>query len=164
MVEIVTETDKINIFKEWLVANGAKFLKIEWPRLDTTGGVRGAVATDFIATNEPMVEIPAHLMMSPPVAFASDIGVYLRQNKDILKSDLLLTIFIMSERSKGSESFFHPFLQILPQPGTIASWLDEDLLHLQVYQNYDILFLSIISDDVGYVVFKDTRVSFIDTF
>ena len=154
MVETNSETDNINIFKEWLVANGAKFPKIEWPSIDTTSGVRGAVATEVIATNEPMIEIPAHMMMSPPVAFASDIGVYLRQNKDILKSDLLLTIFIMSERSKGSESFFHPFLQILPEPGTIASWLDEDLLHLQVYQNYDLLFLPVISDDGGNFVFK----------
>ena len=124
--------DKIDIFKKWLEVNGAKYPKIEWPSLDTTGGVRGAVAIDEIATNEAMIEIPGHIMMSPPVAYASEIGTYLRQNRDLLKADMLLTVFIMSERRKGMASFFHPFLQILPEPGTIANWPDADLLQLQV--------------------------------
>lgn len=124
--------DDISRFKKWLEANGAKFPKVEWPSLDTTGGVRGATAIDNIATNEVMIEIPNHIMMSPPVAFASDIGSLLRQNSDILRTDLLLSVFIMSERSKGERSFFYPFLRILPVPGTVANWDDKDLLHLQV--------------------------------
>lgn len=157
MNDTISVIEKIHIFKVWLVANGARFPKIEWPSLDTTGGVRGAVATAAISTNEAMIEIPAHMMMSPPIAFASDIGVYLRQNKDILKSDLLLTVFIMSERSKGSSSFFYPFLQILPEPGTIASWLDKDLLHLQVDKNCQVLFTSIIYHDYYNLVRKLLR-------
>ena len=130
--EMIAEDDDITVFKKWLETNGAKFPKIEWPSLDTTGGVRGATAIESIATNEVMIEIPGHMMMSPPVAFASDIGALLRQNSDILRTDILLSVFIMSERSKGAESFFYPFLRILPEPGTIANWQDKDLLHIQV--------------------------------
>jgi hypothetical protein len=125
-------SDEIALFKKWLEVNGAKFPKIEWPSLDTTGGVRGATAIETVATNEVMIEIPGHLMMSPPAAFASEIGPLLRQNTDLLRTDLLLSVFIMSERSKGPDSFFYPFLRILPEPGTIANWHDNDLLHLQV--------------------------------
>lgn len=122
----------IEIFQEWLAINGAKYPKIEWPSSNTNSGIRGAVAIESIESNEAMIEIPAHIMMSPPVAFGSDIGIYLRQNKDILKTDLLLCVFIMSERAKGEASFFCPFLKILPEPGTIANWSDKDLLLLQV--------------------------------
>jgi hypothetical protein len=126
------EDNDILIFKKWLEVNGAKFSKIEWPSLDTTGGVRGAVAIETILADEVMLEIPGHLLMSPPIAYASDIGPYLKQNKDILKTDLMLSVFIMSERSKGVDSFYYPFLKILPEPGTIATWTDEDLMLLQV--------------------------------
>ena len=130
--EMSAEDVDIAVFKKWLETNGAKFPKIEWPSLDTTGGVRGATAIESIGTNEVMIEIPGHMMMSPPVAYASDIGALLRQNNDILRTDILLSVFIMSERSKGIESFFYPFLRILPEPGTIANWQDKDLLHIQV--------------------------------
>ena len=137
LLVMVDLDDKISIFNKWLEVNGAKFPKIEWPSLDTTGGVRGAVAIETIATDEAMISIPGHLMMSPPIAYMSDIGSYLRQNKDILKTDLLLSVFIMSERSKDKESFFYPFLQILPEPGTISSWPDSDLIQLQVLSQFE---------------------------
>jgi protein-histidine N-methyltransferase len=123
--------EDIRVFKEWLLSNGAKFEKIDWPSNETVSGIRGAVARDDINCNEVMVTIPAQLMMSPPNAFASPIGCYLNENKDILKNDTQLTLYIMYERSKGESSFYHPFLRILPQPGSIAHWSDSELSELQ---------------------------------
>ena len=128
-----TEDEDIARFKQFLMENGAKWPKIDWPSNATESGIRGAVALEDIATNEYMLEIPEHLMMSPPRAYESDIGPYLKQNQDIIKpdSDVFLTVFIMSERRKGINSFFYPFLKILPEPGSIAHWSDEELRVLQ---------------------------------
>jgi hypothetical protein len=128
----VTDED-IRRFKRYLQENGATWPKIDWPSHATASGSRGAVATDDIVTDEPMLQIPVHLMMSPPAAYASDIGPYLRENKDVIRpdSDVFLAVFLMSERRKGASSFYYPFLKILPEPGSVAHWADEELRELQ---------------------------------
>eukprot|EP01041_Mallomonas_annulata_P009408 gene9408-19522_t len=131
----MTDTN-IVLFKEWLAENGASFPKINWPSDDTESGVRGAVATEDIEVNaqtgEYIMEIPAKLMMSPPIAYSDpDIGTLLRSNRDILRGDVTLAVFVMSELSKGDNSFYAPFLRILPQPGSICQWKSSDLQFLQ---------------------------------
>lgn len=72
--------------------------------------------------------------MSPPNAFADpEIGEVLRENENkLLHGDLLITVFIMHELRKGERSFYSPFLRILPVPGNVSEWEDEELLQLQV--------------------------------
>jgi hypothetical protein len=128
-----TSLSATDSFKLWLRDNGAKYDKIEWPSKDTSGGVRGATALDDIETNEHMLEIPIQLMISPPIALADpDVGSLLQSNRDILKGDLMLTVYVMYERAKGPASFYYPYLQILPLPGTIAHWSADELAELQV--------------------------------
>lgn len=128
---------KIDRFKAWLHANGAIFSKIEWPSVDTVGGCRGAQALEDIASEEHMLEIPIKLMMSPPTAFAdSTIGPILRAHEDSLRGDLLLSLYIMFEMSKGSSSFYYPYLQILPEPGSVSQWTSAQMQELQ---NEDLL-------------------------
>ncbi len=120
-------------FCEWLLSNGAKFPKIKWPTNETESGSRGAIALETIETGEHMVEIPMSLMMSPPNAFADpEVGEELRICENLLHGDLLITVFIMHELRKGDKSFFSPFLKILPEPGNVSEWSDEQLLELQV--------------------------------
>lgn len=120
-------------FCAWLLENGAKFPKIDWPSNNTDSGIRGAVARADIRTGEHMIEIPKHLMMSPPIIFADpEIGEACRTMKDVLHGDLLLTVFIINELRKGPKSFYSPFLRILPEPGNISEWTDDDLKLLQV--------------------------------
>ena len=128
----LTYDEKRAVFCEWLKENGATFPKIQWPSTDTVGGCRGAVATGNIATNEVMMEIPIKLMMSPLHAFKDPVvGALLHASKDILRGDVLLTVYIMYEYLKGEESFYAPFLAILPEPGSIVQWSDSELAELQ---------------------------------
>lgn len=130
-----TDSDDVlrSEFRDWLIENGAKFPKIDWPSNDTESGIRGAVARSDIHTGEHLIEIPKHLMMSPPIIYADpDIGEAVRTMKDVLHGDLLLTVFIMHELRKGPKSFYSPFLRILPEPGNISEWSDENLKLLQV--------------------------------
>lgn len=120
-------------FCDWLLENGARWPKIDWPSTKTVSGIRGGVAKEAIATDEHMIEIPIKLMMSPPAIFADpEVGVLLKSVEDSLYGDLLLTMFIMHELRKGSASFYSPFLKILPEPGNISEWSEEQLTLLQV--------------------------------
>jgi len=71
-------------------------------------------------------------MMSPPLAFEDPvIGPILKANESLLRGDLLLSLYIMFEMVKGQESFYFPYLQILPEPGSVSQWTDEQLQELE---------------------------------
>eukprot|EP01038_Epipyxis_sp_PR26KG_P017361 gene17361-23978_t len=124
--------EKSVLFRSWLIDNGAVFSKVDWPSLDTESGIRGAIAVETIETNENILQIPKHLMISPPLIFAnSDIGEILSTNSNALPGDVVLSLYLMYEFSKNTESFFHPYLQILPEPGNSSEWSEEQLIWLQ---------------------------------
>jgi hypothetical protein len=80
-----------------------------------------------------MLEIPKHLMISPPIIYADPVvGDKLKAVGDLICVDLLISVYIMHELRKGSESFYYPFLRILPEPGNISEWEDADLDMFQV--------------------------------
>ena len=113
---------EIALFKTWLTDNGAKMDKIDWPSVDTIEGCRGARATSNIRANEVMMEIPINLMMRVDLAFEDPkIGRLLSSSQDLLRGDVLLCVYIMSECLKGNESFYAPYLAILPLPGSSSS-------------------------------------------
>lgn len=124
--------DSTECFLNWLRENGAGFPKLSWPSVDTVGGCRGARALEDIAPGEHMIEIPIKLMMSPPHAFRDPvIGPILKASEDLLQGDLLLTVYIMFEMSKGEASFYYPYLQCLPGPGSVSQWTDSQLAELE---------------------------------
>lgn len=123
-----TKSKQVENFLDWLSQNGARFEKIDWPSDETASGIRGAVALETIATDEPMITIPKHLMISPPTALADPVmGHIFRDSVDILRGDLFLTVYLMYEKSKQKDSFYYPYLAILPVPDTICEWIDEEL-------------------------------------
>lgn len=126
------EMADIQAFTAWLLENGARFDKIDWPSNETIGGIRGAIARENISTNEVMLEIPHRLMMSEVHAFEDEeIGTLLK-SQSIVDGDLLLCLYVMHELRKGDKSFYWPFLKILPQPEPLAEWEDIELETLQV--------------------------------
>ena len=128
------QSDVDELFLKWLEENGARFPKVVWPSRDTVGGVRGAVAIETIETNEPIMYIPHKLLISPPVARASpDIGHIFIEHQTFFRGndDLLLSTYIMYEESRGTKSFWYPFLAMLPRPGSISDWTKEEMEEVQ---------------------------------
>jgi hypothetical protein len=65
-----------------------------------------------------MIEIPKHIIMSPPVVYACpDIGRALIECDNFLYGDLIPAVFLMSEISKRTASFWYPFLQVTINAG-----------------------------------------------
>lgn len=127
------DEEKISRFCCWLKDNGAAYPKILWPSNDTMSGIRGAIATSDIETNEVMFTIPKSLMMNPETAFSDpEMGRTFQDSQDILRGDLLLTMFVVYEITKGENSFFAPFLDMLPVPDPCTMWTAEECEMLQV--------------------------------
>jgi len=130
-VNYIEMDDDISIFYEWLISNGCQFDNIDWPSYNTISGSRGAVAKCDILPNQIMLSIPYHLMLSPPNAFKDPIiGLSLHDSKDLLTGDLLLAVYLTYEYEKGKDSFYYPYLKILPKPSTISEWSDDELKEL----------------------------------
>ena len=124
--------EKDAAFLAWLEKEGARFPSIEWPSDKTESGIRGAVAKEDIETNQNMIEIPKHLIISPPIVYADkDIGSILEECADVIYGDLIPAVYLMHEKIKGKDSFYYPFIQILPNPGNVSEWTDDELSWLQ---------------------------------
>ena len=130
-----TEQDrKDEAFAKWFHDNGGSYPKINWPSRDTVGSVRGTIALEDIATNEPMLFVPQNIMISPPVCHAHpELGPVFAKHKAFFArdDDTMLAVFVMYERARGVESFWHPYLDMLPWPGSVADWTHEELEELQ---------------------------------
>lgn len=115
----------------WLKENGAVFPKIDWPCRTTVNSVRGAVALEDIAPNEKMIQIPRKLMMIPENCRASKKIGHVFADYSIFRYGVggceLLAVFLMHERSIGNESFWAPYIQTLPYPGTVSDWSSEEI-------------------------------------
>ena len=64
------------------------------------------------------MQIPFHLLITPKVCAASeDLGFAFERNAEVFRRDeeLMLTLFLMSERVKGVNSFWEPYVSILPR-------------------------------------------------
>jgi hypothetical protein len=118
-------------FLGWLTDHGARFPNILGP--SDVGCGRGAIALEDIMTNDYILEIPHVLMMTPLHAFEEpSIGHILFENKSILHGDTLLAVFIMCEVLKGRDSFYYPYLNILPEPQSVCGWSESEVCELQV--------------------------------
>lgn len=132
MIQPGPSDEDIRLFKLWLRENGAKMEKIDWPSSETIESCRGAQAVDTIETNEVMMEIPIKCMMRPDLAIEDpQIGRLLNSSQDLLRGDVLLCVYIMAEIIKGKSSFYAPYINILPEPGSIVQWNDDELGFLQ---------------------------------
>lgn len=108
------------------------FPKLEWPVV-TENGLRGVVALEDIATNEPMLQIPATLVISEQRCWQdAHLKDVLEANRDVFsRDDPVLALFLVREMLRGDDSFFAPYLSILPYPESIQDWSDDELDELR---------------------------------
>ncbi len=104
-----------DLFSRWLAEHGARYDKIDWPSRATVGGARGTVANRDIESGEVMLEVPAKLMISPPLCRESpELAHVYADNAGLFgtESDKVLVLFIMFERAKGERSFWFPYFNV----------------------------------------------------
>lgn len=107
-------------FLQWLSANAVDTSKLIWPVRNALGG-RTAYAAATVCSGDALLQVPEALMMTPSKALACELGPYALEAD--LRGDALLATFVLWELRKGDDSFWAPYLQILPPSGsTICDW------------------------------------------
>ena len=120
------------------------FPKLRWPEVpradddaatEATGGaIRGCIAVEAVASDEVMITVPRKLVICPPLCFECDaLKRCYAGNPSLFKGDhdTVLCLYLMRERLRGDASFWKPYLDIMPWPGGVGDWSDEELSELQ---------------------------------
>jgi hypothetical protein len=117
-------------FVEWLLQNGARFPKLEWPVFSWPGevhdGERGVRVTEYLEPGEEMFRVPGSILFNREKCLKSEISAVFRLHREALFSDrdeLALTLLLLFEKlEKGRESFWWPMVAALPaDPGSSAT-------------------------------------------
>ena len=128
------EDDSTERLRQWCVEHGGVFNKgITCTRLSSAAH-RGIVALKDIECNEILVSIPASLLIGKESALRDEeVVTALGSHAACLTDTQLVAIHLLRECSKGSQSFWHPYIKTLPRSYTTAASLtDEEIHQLQV--------------------------------
>ena len=92
----------------------------------------GSMAQDDIQPNEAFAYIPNKLCITSEKARNSDLSVVYRSHLDIFQNHqerdfYVMVLFLMYERPKGEESFWHPYFEVCEVDHLPAFWPDEEL-------------------------------------
>ena len=97
----------------WIEANGGHCSKL-YIKHSTVAG-RSVHCRTAISSDERIVRIPRRLLLSTADCKQSDVGRLVDQSsKPFNNSQSYIAAFILQERAKAAQSFFHPFLASLP--------------------------------------------------
>lgn len=123
-------------FVNWLGANGALFPRVEFPVAFGPDGLVGCLAKEDISANSSFLYIPERLCIGITRAEESEIAdIYLQHPylfSGHFESDAYrLYVFLMYEKLKASDSFYHPYFQVIQDSALLCDWSEEELSELQ---------------------------------
>lgn len=99
---------------QWLRSAGSSFPMLEMKEYGHD--YRGVHAARDIAPEQCIVEVPFRFIMTTEVAKASDIGRRIVSSGCMLRSKhSYLACFLLYERAKGNNSFWHAYIDTLPK-------------------------------------------------
>lgn len=128
-----SQDKKYEIFMEWCFKNGVKIPKLEYPAMFEHGLV-GVRAKEEIEHREAFLYVPFKLLITMEVAHKHPVvGHVFRENKELFSKEhddyeqLTLAVFMLYEYQKGYESFWFPYLNLLPDVEFFCNWSLQDL-------------------------------------
>lgn len=100
--------------------------------MTTPNGLRGATAIEDIAPLEPMLCVPKALMITEETCRSDEqLGPIFNQNRDVFaRDDPVIALFLVRELVRGDDSFFAPYLAMLPYPTSVQDWTQQELAEL----------------------------------
>lgn len=132
--EQVAKSEKMQNYLKWLKDSGALFPKVDYPAIfvfdDTKETLTGAVCKEEIKPREAICYVPNKLFLSTEKARNSEIAEILSAHEDVFvayqeRDFMVLCLYLIFERSKGEESFWHPYFEIVELVDLPSQWDDE---------------------------------------
>ena len=138
MSSCLDQSDAVGRLRMWLEQQGAKFGSI-CCMLDETG-LRGVFATKNIQKNEILLSVPSKLLMGKRSALR-DRDIFSALQNLQATDEVILAIHLLYECSKGTQSFWYPYICTLPRSySTGYSLREADIDSLQLPYAQRILF------------------------
>ena len=131
--------EKFIEYNEWLRENGCIYDKLICPAAFTTkddptgkNALIGVYCKEDILPNEVAMYVPNKLVISTETARNSDIAEIYRTHSDIFVSNadrdyLTLVLFVIWERTKGEEGFWHAYFECAQDADLPAVWEDHEV-------------------------------------
>jgi hypothetical protein len=99
------------------------------------GGITGVLCTEEIKSKEVICAIPNKILISSEKARNSELALIFFNHQDMFQANTyrdyyVLVIFIMYERSKGKDSFWHDYFECVQLIDLPAVWENEEISKL----------------------------------
>lgn len=117
-------------FRDWIESNGGVTDAMELA--DCGGGLRGLRTTRAVASGEPLLCVPRHLLLDEIAAEASPVSGLWRDDEPSLSTLGKLALALLHE-TRRPDSVFAPYIATLPSPhefaqcGPAALWEPEQI-------------------------------------
>ena len=130
------QESKYEIFNKWCYDNGVRIPKLEYPAI-FEGGLLGARASADIQHREAFLFIPMRMLLSLDFIYRHKVlGPIVKENPKMFDNrahedweQLTLTLAMMYEYQLGKDSFWFPYLNLLPDDiEFFCNWPHEDLI------------------------------------
>jgi hypothetical protein len=122
--------DDIQLFQNWFLSNGGEVTGLTIHDFSDMG--RGLLTTKNISKNERVLFIPKKMILSSHLAKTSSDPLHRHLIDSFPKDHELMIAFLLLEKSRSKESFWFPYLKVLPQyVPNLAQFDREELSELQ---------------------------------
>ncbi|KAI8107997.1 hypothetical protein M9434_006029 [Picochlorum sp. BPE23] len=127
------EDDATERLRQWCVEQGGNVHRDICVTRLSSAAYRGIVAVRDIKSNDILVSIPASILIGKESALRDAEVAALTGHAACVTDAQLVAIHLLRECSKGSQSFWYPYIKTLPRSYTTAcSLTDDEISQLQV--------------------------------
>lgn len=118
----IHEPEYIALFK-WAKENGISFGKLRPACFTQTG--RGLMTCKKLRSDDLVISVPSHMLITSKTAEQSYIGQKLAKLKPVLSAKNLLYVFILHEKYREKGSFWYPYISTLPRYFNTSAYFNE---------------------------------------
>jgi histone-lysine N-methyltransferase SETD3 len=106
-------TRKLDVFLRWIEEGGARFPKLRIAVRED--GERAILSQADIPAFQEVLQVPTRLLLTHKKALESELGRLIQAHAGPVDDEVYLTAFLLEEKHRGAESFWKPYLDVLPQ-------------------------------------------------
>lgn len=122
-------------FLRWAEANGVVHPSLDFPAAFGAEGLHGIAAKCAISSSKAFLFVPYRIcigLQAANKALAHVFDAFPRVFHDHkYKNEFRLHAFIISEKLKGEQSFYYPYLRMLKNPEILVDWSEDEIRELQ---------------------------------
>lgn len=132
-LQLLDENERYGRFLHWLTSHGAKFPYLQLQRYSADyRGVHVQLPTSqsYVPRGKVLLRIPHQLLITVELVKSTVLGGAV-SSISTTGSQALLAMYLLQERAKGSDSFWSPWLQVLPSNfHTLPMYFNRETLEL----------------------------------